>query len=226
MHLSARKLEICLKRMVGDSINMILCDIGNTSFHFLNGTHDYKESAELFSPSEMKERVFYISVNQKVNHVLKDLDNWIDIAPFIERKNYYESMGIDRVVACEAIEDGVIVDAGSAITVDIVKNGVFEGGFIYAGVNAMSKTYKNISPALEYSFNFELDLDKMPKNSKDAISYGYLKPFYSEVLSYKKQIFLTGGNAEMFLSLFNQAKVEKHLLFNGMKKIIKKANLC
>jgi type III pantothenate kinase len=205
---------------------MLLCDIGNTSFHFLDGDDDYKESVEEFSVKTMKERVFYISVNQEVNESLKTLDNWINIAPYIDRKNYYESMGIDRVVACEAIEDGVVVDAGSAITVDVVKNGVFEGGFIYAGVNAMSKTYKNISSALEYSFNFELDLDKMPKNSKDAISYGYLKPFCSEVLSYKKEIFLTGGDAEMFSSLFPNAKVEKHLLFNGMKKIIKKANLC
>ena len=135
-------------------------------------------------------------------------------------------MGIDRIVACESIIDGLIIDAGSAITVDVVKGGVFEGGFIYPGVNAMAQTYKNISIALDYSFNFELDLGKMPKNSQDAISYGYLKTLYSEVMSHNIDIFLTGGDANKFAKIFPDAKVDDKLIFSGMKKIMKRAQLC
>lgn len=90
----------------------------------------------------------------------------------------------------------------------------------------MEQTYKNISLALEYSFNFELDLDKMPKNSQDAISYGYLKTLYCEVTSHKMDIFLTGGDAKKFAKIFPHARVDERLIFKGMKKIMKKADLC
>jgi type III pantothenate kinase len=135
-------------------------------------------------------------------------------------------MGIDRIMACEAIDNGVVVDAGSAITVDIVKGGKFEGGFIYPGARAMSECYKNISSALAYSFNFEVDLDKMPKNSQDAISYGYLKLLRSEVNSYNMDIFLTGGDAMNFKKIFPASSVDEALLFRGMTNIMKRADLC
>ena len=205
---------------------MILCDIGNTSYHFLDAESDYKKSVEKFNPSTIKEKIFYICVNPKIKIMLQNLENWIDLSLLIDTEKYYKTMGVDRIFACESLDTGIIVDAGSAITVDIVKENIFEGGFIYPGVNAMGQTYKNISSALQYSFNFELDLGKMPKNSRDAISYGYLKPLYSEVISYNMQVFLTGGDAEKFSKIFPQAKIEKLLIFNGMKKIIQKADLC
>ena len=205
---------------------MFLCDIGNTSYHFLDGENDYKESVTAFNPSVVKEKIFYICVNPKVSELLNSLDNWINLAEYVDMKNYYETMGIDRIFACEAVLNAVVVDAGSAITVDVVKEGIFQGGFIYPGVNAMSETYKNISPCLDYAFNFECDLDIMPKNSQDAISYGFLKTLYSEVMSHKIDVILTGGDALEFKKIFKDAKVEENLIFSGMKKIIKKAKVC
>ena len=205
---------------------MLLCDIGNTTYHFFDEHSSYKEDAKLFDPSSVKEKVFYICVNSVVKERLSLLENWIDLSLYVDMSRYYKTMGIDRIMACEAIKDGVVVDAGSAITVDIIKSGNFEGGFIYAGINAMSACYKNISPSLEYSFNFELDLDKMPKNSRDAISYGYLGLLYKEVASYGMKIYLTGGNAGEFSKLFINSQVDELLLFKGMKNIMKKANLC
>ncbi len=205
---------------------MFLCDIGNTSYHFFKNGIDFKEDTLNFNPLAIKEKIFYICVNADVHNILKHLDNWINLASYIDMQKYYDTMGIDRIVACETISDGIIVDVGSAITVDVVKSDVFEGGFIYPGLKAMGETYKNISPALSFSFNFECDLDIMPKNSQDAISYGYLKTLKSEVLSHKMDIFLTGGDAKIFAKVFPSAKVDEMLLFNGMKKIIKKAQLC
>ena len=205
---------------------MLLCDIGNTSYHFLNEELDYKEDALKFDPSTTREQVYYICVNQKVKKILKDLENWIDLSLHLDMSKYYPTMGIDRMVASEAVDSAIVIDAGSAITVDIVKDGRFEGGFIYPGLRAMSQTYKNISPALTYSFNFELDLDKMPKNSQDAISYGYLKTLYSEVISHKMDIVLTGGDAQEFVKIFRDAKIDEKLIFKGMRKIMKKADIC
>ena len=200
---------------------MLLCDIGNTSYHFLDGDNDYKERVTAFNPSSITQKVYYICVNSSVQKKLKTLDNWIDLKSKVDMCDYYETMGVDRVFACEAIENGVIVDAGSAITVDVVKNGKFQGGFIYPGIAAMSRTYENISPALAYPFNFDLDLDRLPKNSGDAISYGFLKTLYLEVISYEMEIFLTGGDAFELAKVFPNAQIDEVLLFKGMKKVIK-----
>jgi len=205
---------------------MLLCDIGNTTYHFFFNGKSYREDATLFDPSTVGEKVFYICVNERVKEALKGLENWIDLSLHVDFQKYYKTMGIDRIMACEAIDDGVVVDAGSAITVDIVKGGKFEGGFIYPGARAMSECYKNISGALAYSFNFELDLDKMPKNSRDAISYGYLKLLQSEVNSYSMDIFLTGGDAMNFKKIFPASHIDETLIFRGMTNIMKRADLC
>ena len=207
---------------------MLLCDIGNTSYHFYDdeGGTDYKKVAAAFDPASVKERVFYINVNAALQPKLDALENWVDLRPYVDWENYYATMGIDRVMACEAVEEGVIVDAGSAITVDIVKNGRFEGGFIYPGLAALRKTYREISPRLESSFNFDMQLDKMPKNTKDAISYGALGLLAKEVRSYELPVYLTGGDASALMPLFAAPVHESLLLFSGMKKIIQKAGLC
>ncbi|MEA3372125.1 MAG: type III pantothenate kinase [Campylobacterota bacterium] len=201
---------------------MILCDIGNTSLHFQDGDRLYKESAELFDPAALKEDIYYISVNAELDPVLELLPDWINLAPHIAMDNYYKTMGIDRIMACEAIDNGIIIDAGSAITVDLVRDGLFEGGFIYPGVRAMQKCYSEISRRLDYSFNFELDLDKMPKNSRDAVSYGYLRLLHAEVSRYGLPIYLTGGDARVLQTLFPSAVVDEALIFKGMHKIIEK----
>ena len=205
---------------------MLLCDIGNTSYHFYDAERDYKASVSDFEPSTLTETLYYISVNADLEKKLESLENWIDLRPFIDWKNYYDTMGIDRVMACEAIENGVIVDAGSAITVDVVKEGVFQGGFITPGVKIMQETYRQLSPRLDYSFNFDLDLDKMPKNSRDAISYGYLRLLQCEVSRHKAPLYLTGGDAVKMAKLFDSAIIDELLIFKGMNTIIKKASLC
>jgi type III pantothenate kinase len=202
--------------------SVIFCDIGNTSFHFYEDGKTYKESVESFNPQTITKKVYFISVNVKFNNKLKELDNWIDLAGAIDKSKYYETMGVDRMVAVEAFTNAVIVDAGSAITVDVVRDGFFEGGFIYPGVNAMSETYKRISPALDYNFNFDLDIEKLPKNSQDAISYGFLKTLYSEVLSHSLPIVLMGGDAYKFQAIFKEARVDELLLFKSMKNLLKK----
>jgi type III pantothenate kinase len=206
---------------------MLLCDIGNTSYHFLKDDVDFKESVCSFEPATIQEPLYYISVNQEVSAKLASLKNWVDLSAFVAWDKYYDTMGIDRIVAIEAVaKSAVIIDAGSAVTVDIVKEGRFEGGFIYPGIEAMGQTYANISDALAYSFNFDLALDIMPKNSKDAISYGYLKTLYSEVMSHNLPLILTGGNAKEFAKIFKEAVIDEELIFKGMKKIIQRADIC
>lgn len=203
---------------------MLLCDIGNSSFHFYD-TKSEKENKILideldFSKYE-EQYIYYINVNPLLYNKLYNKKNWINLEEYINKENYYETMGLDRVVVCEMFQDALIVDAGSAITVDKMRAGKFEGGFIYPGLFAMKQCYRDISVNLDYEFNFELNLDKMAKNSQDAISYGFLAPLIHEIERENfANIYLTGGDAEVLKSFLPNAKVDKYLIFHSMQKII------
>jgi len=203
---------------------MLLCDIGNTSYHFLSENKNYKESVQTFDPQTLQDKVYFICVNATISQLLQDLENWIDLSSYIDKSSYYETMGIDRIVALKTVTNAVVVDAGSAITVDVVKDGVFEGGYIYPGINAMQECYKNISPALSYEFDLQVDLNRLAKNSQDAVSYGFLKGLYLEVLSHKLPIILTGGDGELFQPLFETAVFDETLIFKGMKQLVHQNN--
>ena len=205
---------------------MLLCDIGNTSLHFFDGVHDYKEDVNTFDIRSIKENVYYINVNPHLHVKLNETDNWIDLKLHVNYAEYYKTMGIDRIMVCEAVHDGIIIDAGSAITVDIMQQGSYQGGFIYPGVDSMHSSYTNISSRLDYPFNFELDLDKMPKNSQDAISYGFLRLLYGEVMRHNKPIILTGGSAVELEHVFKEAQIDTMLIFKGMNTVISRIKKC
>ena len=197
----------------------LFCDIGNTNFSFSDGK---KVSVEHFNISSISETVYYISVNHYWEKRLDMQENWINLRSLVDFDKYYETMGIDRIMCCEAVENAVVVDAGSAITVDLVKEGKHEGGYIYPGLSALQKCFKDISVRLEVSFNFEIDLAKMPKNTEDALTYGAIAPLVSSIrsLSESMPVILTGGDAEKLLPFIPNAKIDQELVFKGMKKII------
>lgn len=199
--------------------HQLLCDIGNTNFNFSDGR---SVDVEQFDISSIDERVYYISVNQYWEKRLSMQDNWVNLRSFIDFESYYPSMGIDRIMCCEAVDSAVIVDAGSAITVDLVQNGKHQGGFIYPGLRALQKCYKDISPALEVSFNFDIDLAKMPKNTEDALSYGAIVPLLSHIrsLSNGLPVIFTGGDAEKLLALMPEATLDREIVFKGMQKLL------
>ena len=204
---------------------MKLCDIGNTNFSFDNGE---TFSVENFDISCIDEKVYYISVNHYWEKRLEGEENWINLRQFIDFSHYYESMGIDRIMCVEALENALVVDAGSAITVDLIRNKHHQGGYIYPGFTAMAKTYKNISPRLDISLNFDIDLATMPKNTEDAISFGVIAPLVSHIRSVADTlpITITGGDAEKLHNFLPSARVDKTLVFKGMRKIIKDKTIC
>lgn len=205
---------------------MILCDIGNTSVDlFSDGTRS-KCGVENFDPSALEEDVYYVSVNASMNQRIRNLTNWHDIGEYIDWDKYYPTMGIDRIMVCEAVEEGVIVDAGSAITVDLMRGGTYQGGFIALGLRAAGEAYARLSPALEMSFNFEVDLAKMAKNTPDAITVGFLAPLVAKIESLGKPIYLTGGDGAALSCFLPEATVDEDLIFTGMKKLIEKGSKC
>ena len=205
---------------------MILCDIGNTSVDLFMDCKRTKLSVADFNPVTLQDDVYYVSVNASLNERICDLMNWHDLRAFIEWDKYYPTMGIDRIMVCEAVEDGVIVDAGSAITVDMMRDGSYQGGFIALGLRTAQEAYMRLSPALDVSFNFEVDLAKMAKNTTDALTVGFLAPLIEKIERLGKPLYLTGGDASVLSGFLTEATVDEDLIFKGMKKLIEKGVKC
>jgi type III pantothenate kinase len=205
---------------------MTLCDIGNTTADIFEDGIRRKIPLTEFDPEALEGEVWYANVNRALDEKLENLSHWHTITTLIEREKYYLTMGIDRILVCEAIEDGVIVDAGSAITVDVMSDGVYEGGFISLGLRSVREAYTRLSPALDVSFNFEVDFGKMAKNTPDSVTVGFLAPLIHEIQRVNKPIYLTGGDAPIFARYFTDAIVDEILVFKGMQKLINKGSKC
>jgi len=205
---------------------MILCDIGNTTADIYENGACRKILVCDFHPELLEGDIWYACVNRIFSQTVESLSNWHNISTLIDREKYYPTMGIDRILVCEAVDEGVIVDAGSAITVDVVKEGRYQGGFISLGLRSAQDAYARLSPALALSFNFEVDLDKMATNTPDALTVGFLAPLIHEIKRLEKPIYLTGGDAHR-LSLFLEGSiVDEGLIFKGMQKLIEKGKVC
>jgi len=211
---------------------MILCDIGNTTYHFLkikkNGkTKEFKLNIkDNLSNLKLKNKIYFISVNEKATKkLLKSFPNAININDkFSINTDYSTTLGIDRVVASSNIKNGIVVDFGSAITVDIIKNKKHLGGFIMAGFDILKQNYPKISPKLQFNFNPNQNLDKIPNNTNSAINYAILNmvilPIKEIQNRYNLKIIFTGQNSKLVLNYFNNYKFKPNLIFNNMRKII------
>jgi len=206
---------------------LILCDIGNTTFHFfINGKHKkYFLNEEL---PKFDDEIFFISVNKKASKKLKQINPQSkNIKKFMNFKTDYLGLGLDRALACYFEKDAIIVDAGSAITVDIMKKGIHEGGFILPGFSAFIKTYSKISKKLKFDFEKNINLDKIPLQTKDAITYAIIKSIILPIkeVSINRKIIFTGGDGKLLSKYFENSIYKKDLIFENMKRIID-ANNC
>ncbi len=205
---------------------MILCDVGNTSVDLFYNAKRTKLSVEDFDPATVHDNVYYVSVNAAFNERIRNYANWHELRELINWDKYYPTMGIDRIMVCEAVEEGVIVDAGSAITVDVMSRGLYQGGFIALGLRAAQDAYARLSGALDVSFNFEVDLARMAKNTPDALTVGFLAPLTLKIESLGKPLYLTGGDGLLLSRLLPGATVDEDLIFHGMEKLLQKGSKC
>jgi len=209
---------------------MVLCDIGNTTFHFKDGKKDFRINIEedIKDKIDSSKTIYFISVNEKATKKLqKNYPNTINLKDLLKFKTSYNGMGIDRVIVCSYVSNAIIVDIGSAITVDIMKNGVHKGGFILPGLSSYEKTYPKISKKLLFKLNTNINLDKIPLDTSSAINFAVMSAIVLPILKiyekYKLPLYFTGGDAKKILKYFkNQETIyEKNMIFKSMKKIIK-----
>jgi len=201
---------------------MLLCDIGNHSIDFYHDGKIWTQTHKEFENYKASENVYFISVNDKITQSLKENKKFINIESFFHLDTIYEGMGVDRIAACTAINDGMIVDAGSAITVDIMSNSLHLGGYILPGLSSYENCFSNISEKLKFKLNLSIGFDALPQKTTDALSYGVMKPILMILKDSckDKKIYFTGGDGKCFSKYFKNSVYDRTIVFRGMKKIV------
>lgn len=150
-------------------------------------------------------------------------------------KNRYkkpEEVGIDRLLNGYAgiklyNPPLIVVDLGTAITFDVVnRNGEYEGGAIFPGINAsiealFSRTAKLPKVNLK---NVENLIGKTTKESiQSGLFFGYISLIdgmiekINKEVGYKHNIILTGGNGDIFSPFLKNPNVyDRYLALKGM----------
>ncbi len=203
---------------------MYLVDVGNTNIKIY---HDGEVSVQKADSSVHfpEEKFYYICVNSDYHDRLKNLTMAINLEDFIKFETSYVGMGIDRKIVCKALPDGVIIDAGSAITVDVMRAGKHQGGFIMIGLRAMQKSFATISDALIYELDEKIDLKSLPQNTQDALNYATFHSVVSAIKAVQGDLPLLfcGGDGEKLMHFFKGASYHNSLVFEGMKEVIKES---
>jgi type III pantothenate kinase len=201
----------------------ILADIGNTHIHIFDGENvvhlPYEEAIERYS----NEKILYISVNEVLDLSIREKTQWHNVNDRISLPGEYRTMGIDRKALCLSRENGVFVDAGSAITVDVVREGRYEGGFILPGIKTYLQSYRSISPVLDTVLEENVETDSLPRTTKEQISYGIIASIQSLIAKHRgnEALYFTGGDGAFLSTFFDDAHYDETLVFQGMMKALK-----
>ncbi len=199
---------------------MILADIGNTRVHIYEKGKvihlSYQEAIDRYQNQD----VYYISVKSELKEKLEELNRWVNISDRIILKGSYATMGVDRKALCLSKEDGIFISAGSAITVDIMEAGEYQGGFLLLGISQYIKSYSLISPQLTTTLNRKINVNKLPKSTQDGISYGIIGSIQTVIERHQqeKRVYISGGDGEFLSSFLNNAIFDESLIFQGMIK--------
>ncbi|MFH1829390.1 MAG: type III pantothenate kinase [Pseudomonadota bacterium] len=183
------------------------------------------------------------SVVPKLNHRIRNacsdalgikplFVNWRIIGMPIKKYNK-KQLGVDRIVAAYAAYEKyrkalIVIDAGSAITIDLVtKQGEFSGGVIVPGLTTSAKTLESISTKLPYVKPSVVKHTK-GKSTKEAISAGLFHGYAGLVDHLVKKIsrqvrtqplvIATGGEAALLKRACTSIdRVHDDLILEGLR---------
>ncbi len=207
---------------------MLLADIGNTHFHIYNGETVKHLSYDDAIAKYNSEALCYISVKHQLSKEIEQITNWKNISSLLKIKNEYDTMGVDRKALCLSHVSGVFIDAGSAITVDVMEDGIYRGGYIFPGIKAMLNSYAGISPILDVELNKKISLKQLPTTTKDGISYGIIASIKALIdkHSHGSKLYFTGGDGKFLSTFFENSVYSEMLVFDGIREALKDKNIC
>ena len=207
---------------------MLLADIGNTHFHIYNGEEIEHLSYDAAIAKYKSEALCYISVKHQLSLEIEQITNWKNISSLMKIKNEYDTMGVDRKALCLSHENGIFIDAGSAITVDVMEDGIYRGGYIFPGLKAMLNAYAGISSVLDVELNKKISLEQLPTTTKDGISYGIIASIKALIdkHGHGSKLYFTGGDGKFLSTFFENSVYNEMLVFEGIREALKDKNRC
>ena len=145
-----------------------------------------------------------------------------------------ETLGVDRLAAAvgavsQVGENCLIVDFGSAITIDVVENGVFRGGNISPGVAMRFRALHDYTKRLPLCEPADEKLE-LGRTTCQAIEQGVMQGITHEIEGYiagfyaknvKLSLIFTGGDAKYFVKRIKNAIFAKYdLVICGLNRIL------
>lgn len=230
----------------------LFLDVGNTNIIYLFDGKigsvkteyclDFKHLHRFFADFVELERVICASVVPKVDDAIARVLSEVGIEfrnikitdiPIKIDIESPEELGIDRAINAVAAlkkfgKNIIVIDFGTALTFDIVHNGIYCGGMIFPGLamamhNLHTKTAK--LPDVKV-VNYQTGIGK---NTVDAIKNsacigytGVIKEhidFISGYYSTDFKIVFTGGSGKMFYHIFDGAIFEQNLILEYISRI-------
>ncbi|ALO15306.1 Type III pantothenate kinase [Salinivirga cyanobacteriivorans] len=235
-------------------MNLII-DAGNTRVKIYPTQDDKVGTPAVFSSSDDRFIQAHIKSKDFLHCIVSNVGSksplWYDVlsvakGAFIELnghtpipvKSQYrtpETLGYDRianVVGADFLFPGqniLAIDAGTALTYDLVSNSVYLGGAIAPGMQLrFDALHQHTSrlPSLKYMPDYEVP----GKTTKDSILNGVVEGIVNEIKgtinTYKKEYsdlitVITGGDADIFAKMIkNGIFAEPYLLAKGLNRIL------
>ena len=140
------------------------------------------------------------------------------------------NLGVDRWLAMLALWDKfdsgfLVVDAGTAITIDLVDNsGTHQGGYILPGLSMQRQSLLGKSAVLDNqvdkllppSTKLGTDTDEAIENGILASVLALIQDLITKQSSWLNSIVLTGGDAQVLKPFINTSQVEESLVLEGL----------
>ena len=145
------------------------------------------------------------------------------------------TLGVDRlaaavgVVKCMGYDDCLIVDFGTAITIDLVEGGVFRGGNISPGMRTRFRALHDYTQRLPECEPTD-EILSLGRTTRQAIEQGVMQGIVNEIEGYissfrarnaKITLIFTGGDANFFVKRIKNAIFAKcDLVLCGLNRIL------
>lgn len=149
------------------------------------------------------------------------------------------TLGLDRIAAVVGAnylfpgENALVVDAGTATTLDVLAEGEFVGGNISPGLSLRFKSLNNFTARLPLIDHRNLIAEDFGKDTQSAILSGVVNGLVAEIIvsfetakqSHRcKKLVLTGGDAEYISSYLSHLSdciaIEGNLVAIGLNRIL------
>lgn len=232
---------------------IVLVDAGNTAVKlaYLNEAKQVITMTldQFYQCADEVEKVIYGNVSELAE--FKDLLNYCNDAKIrlVEAKvtpehsgivcgyNEFKNLGVDRWLAIlgarktYAQETLIVVDAGTAVTIDVCHNNLHIGGWIAPGLNLMQNSIIDKAPGVFSSR--EIKPEQFGTDTPSALFHGCLYAILGMIQnaveltvmdeqhsfdSHSVKLILTGGDANILHShLSIDSTVNSELVFDGLK---------